>query len=117
LACAGITWISRNACLDAMIVNSTGSTIRDVRITYLGSTRSVGDLSPWFIHRLGRFGYGWTPVTVSYIDGRGKRVNATRRIGVDLRRPISSDGDDGQAVIDIEPAGVIAARWYWVSWW
>lgn len=116
LACAGIAWLTRGACLEAMVVNSTGSTITDVRITYLGSTRSLGDLSPWQVYDFGRYAYGWTHVAVSYIDSQGKQVDATQRIGVDLRRPVKADGDGGQAVIDIAPTALTTERRYWVSW-
>jgi hypothetical protein len=115
LACGGIAWLTRGACLDARVINSTGSTITDVRITYPGSTRSLGDLSPWQAYKFGRHAYGWTPVTVSYLDGRGKRVGAMQWIGVDLRRPVRADGDSGQAVINIEPTALAAQRRHWVS--
>jgi len=116
LACGGIVWLTQGACLEAIVVNSTGSTITDVRITYLGSTRSLGDLSPWQACSFGRHAYGWTHVTVSYIDRLGKRVSATPRIGVDLRRPMKADGDSGQAVIEIAPTAITAQRRHWVSW-
>ena len=118
LAFGGIAWLTRGGCLEAMVINSTSSTITDVRVTYLGTTHSLGDLPPWGgAHKFGRHACGWTQVTVSYVDGQGRRVSATRQIGVDLRRPIKADGDGGQAVIAIEPSAVTAERRYWVSLW
>ncbi len=114
LACAGVGSLTRAECLDAMVINSTGSAITDVQITCFGSIRRLGNLSPWQAYSFGRHAYGWTQMTVSYVDGHGQRISATRRIGVDLRQPVRTDGDSGQAVIDIEPTVVTAERRYWV---
>jgi hypothetical protein len=116
LVLGGIVWMTRGACLNAMVINSSGSAIANVRLTYLGTTRIVGNLAPWQAYSLGRHGYGWTRVTVSYVDGRGRQVSASLLIGVDLRRPVKSDGDDGQAVIDVRPSKITTDRWYWFSW-
>lgn len=118
IVCGGLSWLSRGACLQSMIVNSSGSVITDVRVTYLGETRDIGNLGPWSAFTFGRHAYGWTPVTLSYTDSQDRRVQKTLQIGVDLRRPVgnSPTGDCGQAVIEINPNAVVAERWHWVTW-
>jgi hypothetical protein len=116
LALGGFDWISRGACMTGDIKNATGSTIFDVRVTYAGGTRQLGDLSTGITHRMGRFAETWTDITMSYRDASGKQFTAGSRIGVDLGRPIESDGDSGQAVVEIRPIGLTSERRYWISW-